>query len=71
LDHSAIVRHRLVALYGSVEQVTVVGQAERAAQAMVLMSAHPADLVITFRCQTATASPGSKSLSGSSPRRSS
>jgi DNA-binding NarL/FixJ family response regulator len=46
VDHSAIVRQRLVELFASVEQVAVIGQAERATPAMVAMRDLRPDLVI-------------------------
>ncbi len=46
VDHSAIVRQRLVELFASVAQVAVVGQAERATPAIVAMGGLRPDLVI-------------------------
>ncbi len=46
VDHSAIVRQRLIALFAAVEQVAVIGQAERATQAMVAMRDLRPDLAI-------------------------
>ena len=46
VDHSAIVRQRLIALLASVERVAVIGQAERATQAMVAMRDLRPDLAI-------------------------
>jgi len=46
VDPSDIVRHRLIALFATLEQVTVIGQAERATQAIVAMCVLRPDRVI-------------------------
>jgi DNA-binding NarL/FixJ family response regulator len=46
VDPSDIVRHRVIALFVTLEQVTLIGQAERATQAIVAMCVLRPDLVI-------------------------
>ncbi len=46
VDPSDIVRHRLLALFATLEQVTVIGQAERATQAIVALCVLRPDLVL-------------------------
>jgi chemotaxis response regulator CheB len=46
VDPSDIVRHRLIALFATLEQVTVIGQAERATQAIVALCVLQPDVVI-------------------------